>query len=118
MGGQDKRCSCIPDLFGQHVHDNRTGRGVEVPGRLVGQDELRVGDQGPRDGYSLHLAPGELSREAVFPAAEAGSLQEPRSGSSRSAFPVKEQRQLDVLDRGQRREQLEELEHEADVASS
>jgi hypothetical protein len=39
--------------------------GVEVAGRLVGQDDLRLVDQGPGDGDALLLAARELGRLVV-----------------------------------------------------
>ena len=38
-------------------HDVRAILGIQVPGRLVRQDNFRIIDQCPRNGYSLLLAP-------------------------------------------------------------
>src|SRR5205814_1702352 len=38
---------------------------IEVAGRLVGQEEQRIGQQGPRDGHPLLLAAGELIRKML-----------------------------------------------------
>ena len=47
------------------------GLGVELAGRLVGQDEERLLDQGPGDRHALLLAAGELVGAVVEPVAEA-----------------------------------------------
>src|SRR5205823_9280885 len=38
------------------------GRGIEIPGGLVGKEELRLGDEGARQGHALLLAPRERLR--------------------------------------------------------
>jgi hypothetical protein len=48
-------------------HDLLAGAGVEVAGRLVGQQHLRVADQGAGDGHPLLLAAGQLGRPVVQP---------------------------------------------------
>src|SRR5258705_2858394 len=91
---------------------------VEIAGRLVGEQQRRVVHQRPRDGDRLWLAAGELIRMVAKPVAEAYGLQ--RVGRAlpplRSGHLARvEQRELDVLDRGRAREQVEPLEHEADL---
>ena len=54
--------------------------GVEVAGRLVGQDDVGVVDQRPGDGHALLLAAGELRGPVVEPVAQAdqpGDLDRP-----------------------------------------
>src|SRR5262245_12486208 len=48
---------------------------VEVAGRLVGQDQLRVVDQSPRDRDALLLAARELARMVILAAFEADDRQ-------------------------------------------
>ena len=38
------------------------GRGVEVAGWFIGDDEWRITDQGPGDSHALFLATGKLAR--------------------------------------------------------
>ncbi len=45
--------------------------GVEITGRLVGQQQRRAGDDGAGDCHSLLLAAGELPGSVVFPALKA-----------------------------------------------
>ena len=52
------------------------GRGrVEVAGRLVGEQQVRLGDQRPGDRDPLLLAAGELARPVLGPVAEADPVQ-------------------------------------------
>ena len=46
------------------AEDRLAGFPVQVAGRLVGQKDGRVVDQGPGDGHPLHLAAGKLGRAA------------------------------------------------------
>ena len=48
---------------------------VEVAGRLVGEEERRLGDQRARDRDALLLAAGELARLVVETIAEADALE-------------------------------------------
>ena len=52
------------------------GRLVEVAGRLVGQQQVGLGDQGPGDGRPLHLAAGQLARAVLQPMAQADQFQQ------------------------------------------
>ena len=94
------------------------GRAVEIAGRLVGDDQRRIGDQRTRDRHALLLSAGELvgidgrRDRRDRPATSAMST---RSRRSRRDRFDEQQRQLDVLERGQHRHQVVELEDEADV---
>ena len=50
--------------------DLGAGAAVEVPGRLVGEDDLGPAGEGPGHGDALLLAAGELARAVVEPVAE------------------------------------------------
>ena len=88
------------------------GGRVEVPGRLVGEEELGAIDEGAGDGDPLLLAPGQLGREVVAAAGEPDAREQvlrPRGGV---ALAAELEGNLDVLLRAQRRNQLKALEHE------
>jgi len=87
---------------------------VEVAGRLVGAEDPRSVDEGSGQGDALLLAAGELQRVVVEPLAEADLPQQLRRFAGAAAFSAELQRHQHVLDRGQRRDQLEALEDEAD----
>ena len=113
----------LPDSRARRVeqleHRGRRLR-VEVAGRLVGQDQRGVVDERPRDGHALLLA----ARQAVGKArargrrgrpARAGRARAPRPARRRTAVQLERQQQV-LLD-GEQRDQVEELEDEADVAA-
>ena len=59
----DGRSSAI-DLFEQ-IHDLARHQRVEVAGRLVGEDEFRIGGQNACDGDALLLPAGKLRRQVM-----------------------------------------------------
>ena len=101
----------------QQVHDLAAALGVEVAGGLVGQQHGRLGDDGAGDRHALLLSARQFGRRVVLPALEADGLQ--RLGRCGVAcggrLAAVEQRQLHVLLRRGARQQVEALEHEAEV---
>ena len=97
-------------------HDFFAGGGVEVSGWLVGEQDVRVVCEGPRDRHSLLLAAGELRRKVVGSSGEPDRLEElVDSGAAGVAVEsARGHRHLDVLPRGQRRDEVELLEDEPD----
>ena len=61
--------------IGQQAHDLLAVGGVEIAGGLVGQDQLRGGDEGAGDGDALLLAAGELLRPVARAMPHADPLQ-------------------------------------------
>ena len=75
----------------EHLHDLVAGRGVEVAGRLVGQDDVGVVDQRPGDRHALLLAAGELGRaggRGGRPGRPAGPARTVRSWASSVISPL------------------------------
>ena len=60
--------------------------GVEVAGRLVGEDQVGPGDQRPGDGHPLLLAAGELARPVREPVAEPDACRPPGRATPRSGL--------------------------------
>src|ERR1017187_858985 len=93
------------------------GRGVQVAGGLVGQNQRRVGDDGARHSDTLLLAAGKLSRQVMQSIAEAH--QGERGGGVLDALGLLQirelERKLDIFQRGEHRYEVELLEDEADV---
>src|SRR5438105_4526045 len=93
------------------------GLAVEVPRRLVGHEDRRIGGDGPRDRDPLLLAAGKLARIVAHPVGEADE----RERRLDVLFPLalgerrQEERQLDVLEGREHGDQVVELEHEPDV---
>ena len=94
-----------------------TARGVlvEVAGRLVEQYQRRTVDQRARNGHPLTFAAGQLGRLVGEPVAEADPFEQRDGAAAGVAAAFQFQRQHDVLRGGEAVEQLEGLEHEADV---
>ena len=89
---------------------------VEVAGRFVGEEHRRVDRERAGDGDALALTAGEFVGQVGQAAIELDEGQEfARAFVDSLARPAAEmQRQADVFDAGQRRQQVEELEDEAD----
>ena len=94
------------------------GAGVQVAGRLVGEDHLRPAHQRPRAGHALLLAAGELAGPVLEPLAEVQDLDHLVPPLLRRLPAGQVQRQQDVLLGGQRGQQVEGLEDEADPAAA
>src|SRR5690606_22475892 len=101
----------------QQAEDLVGGLAVEVAGGLVADQQGGVGDQGAGDRHALLLAAGELA--GLVPGALGQTDQAQRHlgapGPLGAAHLAQQQRQLDVLLRAQHRQQVVELEDEADV---
>jgi hypothetical protein len=102
----------------QDLHDLDAGPAVQVAGGLVGQDQLGLVHEGPRDGHPLLLAAGELVGSVVGAAAQPDRLEE-GAGPAMAlggwpVFPVVDEGQLHVLEGGRPGQQVEALEDEAD----
>ena len=94
------------------------GGGVEVAGRLVGEQHGRLGDERAGDRDALLLAAGELRRLVVAALGEADALDQRVDRRASGLRPAIASGSEDVLLRGQRRQQVEGLEDEADVAAA
>src|SRR5207249_3976457 len=104
----------------QQLQDRRAGVRIEVAGRLVGQHDARLVDQRARDRHPLPLAAGQLGRAVPAAGAEADALERVRSTAAALAprYAAIAERQLDVLERREPRQQVEALEDEADLSSA
>ena len=103
--------------LGEQLHDLAALVGVQVAGRLVGQDDRRIGDHGAGDRHQLLLSAGELVRIEVLLADDVEAVEDVADHAlALGALDVAVgERQVDVLVDGQVVEQVIALEHEADV---
>ncbi len=102
----------------QQVHDVPAVGAVEVARRLVGEQDRRVVGQRARQRDALLLAAGEL-RRIVMRAAGQADLVEQRAGPRRGVGRARDlHRHRDVLERRERRNEVEELEDEADLLAA
>ena len=104
----------------EDLHHLDAGAGVEVAGRLVGEQDRRLGHQRARDRDALLLAARQLVGMMLgrFSRPDRGQRRHrpPPALRRRDAAVVRvQQRQLDVLERRRARQQVEALEHEADL---
>src|SRR5438105_5694714 len=107
----------LPVQLVEERHDLGSGRGVEISGGLVGEEDARVVDESTRDRDALALPSRELARMVGHPIGEPDRFQRP----DRPLFPLLapepgiDQRQLDLLERARARQEVEGLEHETDL---
>ena len=94
------------------------GLGVEVAGRLVGQDDGGIGHQRPRDGHPLPLSARELVRPVLHAVRQPDRLEGLLGAPPplRLRHPGVDQGQLDVVEDVGAREEVEGLEDEPDPA--
>ncbi len=92
--------------------DDLPGLRVERAGGLVAEEHVGTLGDGPRDRNALLLPSGELSRVVIGPPGEPHEV-ERLIGRERRPCEIGHQRH--VLARGQARDEVVELEHEADV---
>ena len=93
-------------------------RAVEVARGLVGEDEAGAVHERARDGDALLLAAGELRRAVAEPLAEPELFEQrsrPRLRLAAERLPADHGRHRDVLQRRELRQQVVELEDEADL---
>ena len=103
----------------EQLHDAERRVGVEVPGRLVGQQDQRPVHEGTSDRHPLLLAAGQLVRVALELLGQADELEDGRHlGPDDVLGPADHlEGEGDVLVHRLVREQLEVLEDAADVAA-
>ena len=103
----------------EDAHHVLAAAGVEVAGRLVGEQQRRLADQRAGDGDPLLLATGELARPVPEPVAQPDRVQ--RGGRPLAALLLAhaavDQRKPDVVQGARARQELEGLEDEPDGAS-
>jgi hypothetical protein len=106
-------------MFGeQEIDDLLAGCLVEIAGRLVRDEDRGVGRQRACQCDALLLAAGELGRIVVQAIAEPDGVQFLRRARRRIGIAGKLQRHRDVFQRRHGRDQMERLEHDADLAAT
>src|ERR1051326_2005855 len=100
----------------EEPHHLHRGDGVEIAGRLVGEDQPRPGHEGARDGDALLLTARELIRHAARRARESDRGERLVCAPAMLALRnvAVDERQLHVLPRTRPRQQVEALEDEPD----
>ena len=118
VGGDQHRRAGLVDPVDQ-LHDPDRGLGIEVAGRLVGDQQRRVVDERARDRDALLLAAGELVGIVVELGGEPGEAQDVRHlvADLAAAAARDLERVRDVLVDRAVRQQLVVLEDHAEVAA-
>ena len=116
VGHEDDRVAAPVQLVEQ-PDDLVAGRGVEVAGGLVGEQERRLADQGAAIATRWRWPPessfGRWCMRFASPTAASASTRARAPLAARD--PAVDERQLHVRERRRAREQLERLEDEADL---
>ncbi len=102
------------DQFKHHL----ASASVKIAGRLIGQQDLRLGDERPCQRQALLLASGKLARTMMPALFQPDLAQPPRSllFCGRQRLPARQQRHSNILQGGEFRQQIMELPDVADFA--
>ena len=100
----------------EEVGDFFLGLGVELAGGLIGEDDVRVVDQGAGDGDALFLAAGHLADLTLGESCDAGLFERFHNALVSILLVLGEvQRDHDVVIGCPVRDEGEVLEHDADL---
>jgi hypothetical protein len=110
-----RRLAELVDRLPQEPQHLAAGRGIEIPRRLVREDHLRPRHEGSRERDPLLLTAGELRRPMRAPLGEPEAAEQFVEPPAVGLLAGDRERQDDVLLRRQHREEVEELEDEADL---
>ena len=116
MRGEDERAAGARVDAGEQIENVRGRVGVEICSRLIGENELRLGDHRASDGDTLSLTAGELIRSLLQLLAQS-DFAEPSADAriASSAWHVlQQQRIFNVLVRIENRNEIERLKDEAE----
>jgi len=91
-----------------------TGDRVEVTRRFVTQEDRRLVRQCSGNSNPLLLPTRQLRREVICAFVKSHELEQLQRALAQTAVLCERQREFDVLSRGERRNQVEELKDEAD----
>ncbi len=114
MGDDQQGRAGIALALEEEIEDRRPRRGVEIAGRLVGEEQGRARRGRPGDGDPLLLAARQLRRIMGEPVAEADRLELRPGEVERPLAAGQLQRNGDIFERGHRRKQMEGLEDDPD----
>src|SRR5262245_3644123 len=115
VGDHDDGLAHLVDRTAQEAEDLAAGARVDVAGGLVGEHDPGPAGQGPGHGDPLLLAARQLGRAVLQPVAETDGVDDLVDPAAVWLDPGQREREDDVLAGGQRRHQVERLEHEADL---
>ncbi len=90
--------------------------GVEIAGRLVGEEQSGTASEGPGDGDALHLTAAQLVREMPRPVGHPDQIEHFRHarGGLFLGIPAQEQGELHIFPNRHGWQEIEELKHDAE----
>jgi hypothetical protein len=100
--------------FANEAEDQFTAGGIEIASGFIGDEEFGGLDDGAGDGYTLHLAAGDLMRVDSGFIGEADPLEALHRDVRCVGRAGKQQGQLNIFENGEVGEELEKLKNEAD----
>ena len=118
MSDQEQRRAPLAIELKHQIRDFAAGGNVEVAGGLVGHEHLRFAGKGARNRDTLLLAAGKLLRIMRHARRQADASQPIPRPRRRVAGARQLERQHDVFERRQRRQQLKRLKNESKPALS
>ena len=118
MGDEDERRAVSPMQSEEQLGNLFTGRGIEVAGRLVCQNDLGFRRQRTSECDALLFATRKLRRVVLVATSEADFRQTGRRAGEGVAAAGEFQRQRDVFQGSHGRYEMERLKDDADVASA
>ena len=115
---QNQRTAGAAIQLEQQVGDFLTGGGIQIARRFIGKQHCRMRDEGASDRHTLLLSAGELFRIVRNARGQTHLSQHLRGCRSRIRTAGEFQWQHDVLNRGQGRDEMKRLKHEAHVPAA
>ena len=118
MRDEHQRSAALRDAGEQQLDDLVAGCLVEIAGRLIGQENCRLGRERARERDALLLAAGKLGRIMLPPLAQAHGVKLARGALVRICDAGEFQRHGNVLDRRHGGNEMKRLKHDAHVAAA
>ena len=118
VGDQHQRHAALGVLGEQEIDDLLAGRLIEIAGGLVRHQDGGIGRQRARERDALLLAAGQLRRIVMQAVAESDRAKFLRRAPRRIGIAGELQRHRDILQRRHGRDQMEGLEHDADLTAA
>lgn len=115
VGHEDKGVPGFPMGREEEFLNLGTGVAIKVARWFIGEKKLRFGHAGPGNGHALLFSARELHRIVAGPLSEADAREPGHGPAADIPLPFEFERDADILEGGEGRDELEILEDKADV---